>query len=440
MKKKLQLFFDKNNIKQTLLNATFVLFLLTLLSRLGIQLFSTYGYESWPITEYLINYHGGFVRRGLLGEILFFFTKNFNLNIEWTIKIFSLVCLVAVCTFFVRAFLKKGYSLYILPLCFFLGTHILEGCFWTKRDHLVFLFFIAALWALNKIEKSIIKFLIINILIIIAILIHEASAFFILPILFLLVFNEYRNKTFLQSITLSFVILLPSICAFLLTLYYHGDMKTAQTIWDSWVAVANLNPAKLSNFSHGAISSIGWTSKWTFKMHFVINFFNQSMRVMAMFFWSMIIPVVYYIVTNALLVFRKNESIFTNKDKTVLSSILVFQLLCLLPFFLILSCDLGRVIFYWTASSFAIFLLTPKEETENLFPSFFTEFIERINKGLTNILRPTKTTVVLFMIIIGIPVVGFSFKGVVGSSVVYNILWILSRLLLALKKIIFIFF
>jgi len=440
MKQKLQLFFDKNNIKQTLLNATFVLFFVTLLCRFGIQLFSTYGYESWPITEHLINYQGGFVRRGLLGEILFFLTKNYNLNIEWTIKIFCLVCFVAVCIFFVRAFLKKGYSLYILPLCFFLGAHILGNSLWMKRDHLIFLFLITTFWTLNKIKKSIIKFLIINILVVIALLIHEAFAFFVLPILFLLVFKEYRNKTILQSITLSFVFLLPSICAFLLTLHYHGDMKTAQTIWDSWVAVANLNAAELSKFSHGAISSIGWTSEWAFKYHFRINFWTKNMGVVSMFFWSMIIPVVYYIVTNALLVFRKNESIFTNKDKTVLSSILVFQLLCLLPFFLILSCDLGRVIFYWTASSFAIFLLMPKEKTENLFPTFFTEFIERINKGLTNILHPTKTTVVLFMIFIGISDVGFYFRSVIGSSVVFNILWILSQLLLFLKKIIFIFF
>ena len=439
MKQKLQTLFDKSNIKQTLLNTAFILFLLSLLYKFTKLLFETYDYESWAITEYLVNFQGGFVRRGLLGEILLFFVRNFNLNIEWTLKIVCLISLVIVCVFFVKAFLKKGYSLYILPLCFFLGTHI-AGYYWMKRDHLMFLFFIATFWVLNKINKSIAKFLIVNILVVIALLIHESFAFFTLPFLFLLFFNEYKNKGILQSIALSLVFLLPSICVFLLTLHYHGDMKTAQTIWDSWVSVANLKPAELNESSHGALSAIGWTAEGTFKMHLRANFWHEDKGIVSVVFWSMIIPVVYYIVTNALLVFRKNENIFTNKDKTILSSVLIFQFVCLLPFFSILSCDLGRIIFYWVASSFVIFLLTPKDKIEKIFPPFLSKFVEQVNKGLTNILHPTKTTVILIMMFIGIPIAGFSLLDVVESSVAYHVLLILSKSLIALKKIIFIFF
>lgn len=431
--KKTQTLFDKNNIKQTLLNTAFILFLVSLLHKFIKQILSTYSYESWLGSEWLINYQGGFVRRGLIGEILFFFAKNFNINIEWTIKIFCLLCFMAVTVFFVRAFLKKGYSLYILPLCFFLGTHISNGMYWHKRDYAMFVFLIAIFWAFNKINKQFVKFLIINILAIIALQVHEVFAFFSFPFLFLLFFNEYRNKGILKSIALSLVFLLPSICTFLLVLKYHGNLETAQTIWNSWVAIADLNLAELTTSSHGALSAIGWDSDWAFRAHFQCNFLTRDMSISSTVFWSITIPLVYYIATNTLLVFRKKENIFTYRDKTTLSSILIFQLVCLIPMFLILSCDLGRVIFYWVASSFVVFLLIPRKKIENLFPNFYIRFIELINNGLTNILHPAKTTLALLMIFIGISTFGFSLFRVIESSMIYNVLRIISMILVKLK-------
>jgi hypothetical protein len=431
--KKTQTLFDKSNIKQTLLNTAFILFLVSLLHKFIMQILLTHSFESWRGSEWLINYQGGFVRRGLIGEILFFFAKNFNINIEWTIKIFCLLCFAAVSVFFVRAFLKKGYSLYILPLCFFLGTHIADGMYWHKRDYAMFVFLIAIFFTFNKIDKRFVKFIIINVLVIIALQVHEVFALFSFPFLFLLFFNEYRNKGIFQSVILSIISLVPGICAFLLTLKYHGNYETAQMIWDSWVAVANLNAAEITTYSHGALSAIGWESDWTFRMHFEYNFLSRDMLVSSTVFWSVTIPLVYYIATNALLVFRKKEDIFTHRDKTTLSSVLIFQLICLTPMFLVLSCDLGRIIFYWVASSFVIFLLIPKEKIENLFPSFYIRFIKLINNGLTNILHPTKTTLALLMMFIGIPTVGFSLFGVIESGMLYNVLRIISIILVELK-------
>jgi len=196
-----------------------------------------------------------------------------------------------------------------------------------------------------------------------------------------------------------------------------------------------LTPAEVDAFSHGMLSAIAWTSEYAFKMHFKSNFLSVNMQVFSAFFWCMTLPVVYYITTNALLVFRKNENVFTNNDKTILSSVLVFQLLCLSPFFLILSCDVGRIIFYWIASSFVMFLLIPKDKIEKSFPTFFIKFIERVNRGLTNILCPTKTTVALLMLFIGVPLIGFSFGSVINSSVIYNILWIFSKPFIILQNL-----
>ena len=431
MIQKLQIHFDKDHIQQTLLNTAFVLFLLSLLYQFIEQIFTVYGYDSWYISEFLINYQGGFVRRGLSGEIIFFFAKKININVEWTVKIISLICFLSVCIFFIRSFLKKGYSLYILPLGFFFGSLIFNDCYWTRKDPLMLLSLIGILWIYNKTNKIAIKFLTINILLICTLFIHEVFVFFVIPVLFLLLFNKYKNRGFFQSFFLSLSFLLPSILGVFLILIYSGNQEIAENIWNSWVAVLNI---ETTTVSPAAIDAVGWESIGTFIYHFYSNFLIKDMLVVPVFVWAVTFPLIYYIATNALLVFKKNDKIYTNKDKTNLSSVLIFQFLCLSPVFLALSCDYGRVIFYWIASSFAIFLLTPNDKIENIFPPFFIGFIERINNGLANILRPTKTTVSLLMMFIGVSSVHFYFEKIICNSMAYNILYLLSKIT-ALKSI-----
>ena len=433
MRRKLQSLLDRNNSKQALLNAAYILFLLSLLYHFIEQLLTSYDYGSWQISEFLINYQGGFVRRGLTGEILFFFAKHFNINIEWTIKIVCLICFAAVCTFFVRAFLKKGYSLYILPLCFFLGMGVLE-VYWIRKDYLFFYVFISVLWLYNKNNLSIGKRLIfINILSVFGILCHEIFAFFALPILFLLLFNQYKNKGVLWSVILATLSLSPSIFAFFLVIIMHGNIETAQSIWDSWCAILGKTPSEVDHWNVAGISAIGWTSRWALGYCFRGNFLTVDKDIISSSVWCITFPVVYYIAVNALLVFRKNENTFTNKHKTVLSSILLFQLLCLSPVFIFLSCDYMRVFFYWIASSFAIFLLMPMDKIK-LFPAVFVNFVERINKVMINILPPSKTTLVFLIMFIGICPYWFEIERAYKTTMLYNILFILSKPLIILKS------
>jgi hypothetical protein len=422
-KQRIQTIFKKNNLKQILLGIAFILFLLALLGRFIKQFFSVYTYESWQVSEFLINYQGGFVRRGLTGEILFFFTKNFNINIELTIKIVCLICLVLVCIFFVRAFLKKGYSLYILPLCFFLSSGILSN-FWIRKDYLFFVLFISLFWIYSKNNLPILmKLIVINVLATFIILSHEVFAFFSLPILFMLFFNQNKNIGVLKSISLSLVYLSPSIIAFLSTLYFHGNDEIAQTIWNSWAAFFHRETLYIGK----SVAALGWSSAYAFKKHIILNFFITDHNILSLWVWVITFPMVYYIATNALIIFRKNERIFTNRDRTVLSSVLIFQLLCLSPVLILLSCDYSRIIFYWIASSFALFLLIPTAKIEKLFPLFFIRFVEHINIFLTNILHPSKTTFLFLMMIIGISSYSFSIERTYTSTMLYNIFWVVSQ-------------
>ncbi|MDR0542804.1 MAG: hypothetical protein LBH19_11435 [Dysgonamonadaceae bacterium] len=330
--------------------------------------------------------------------------------------------------------------MYILPLCFFLGSHIIFAnyfaCHWIRKDHLMICFFIAILWIYSRKNISaIIKLVIINFLAVLILLTHEMFAFFALPVLFVLFFSQYKNKGILKSAALSLLSLLPCIFAFCLTLIYKGDYQIAQAMWDSWVSVANQKSANVDASSHAALSAIGWETLPVFKFHFLTNFFKIDYNILSLVAWSVVFLSIYYIATNILFVFRKNEKDFTDKNKTVLSSVLIFQFMCLLPVFTVLCCDYGRVIFLWMASSFAVFILIPANMTEKIFPAGFFHLAERINNGLSNILRPTKTVLILLVMFTGVSDYDFFIQHVVSSTFIYNVLFALSKIAIILKGI-----
>jgi type IV secretory pathway VirB3-like protein len=347
----------------------------------------------------MINYQGGFVRRGLIGEVLFFLHQHCGINVYWTAKIASLIFYSIVCGFFVIAFRKKGYALYLIPLCFFCGALIGWG-YWIRKDALMLCILIATLLIWNSNRRSfspILRIIAINLLSVFILLVHECFAFFALPLLFLLIFHHYRNKGFWRSGFLSSLSLLPALGAFLLLLWKHGDAETALTIWNSWqTTLSNEVPA-------GAIQAIGWTTKDAIAFHIEQNFLGSTHEGFSVFHWVTIFPAIYYVLINTLAVFKKQPETYTENHRAILSLILLFQFVCMIPLFTILACDYDRSFFYLTASSFALFLIIPMKTLEGLFPPIVYGLANKINKGLDNLLLPSKTMVVFLMLIINVP-------------------------------------
>lgn len=428
---KIQSYLNKNDWNIILLDIAFLLFTFTLVFILIKSIFYTYGYKSWMISEFLINYQDGFVRRGLIGEIIFLFVQKFNMDIAWTIKIICLFSLFFVCIFFVKFFKKNGFSLYMLPLCFFLSAGILSHN-WIRKDYLILSFFIAILLFYNKFKLNRkIKFFLINVLGVFIILCHEVFAFIAIPILFLLITNHFSDKGLKKSMALSLLAIFPMVITFFLTLHFHGNQENAEVIWNSWS-----NYFKTKTYGIGeAVSALGWTSSYAMNFHFKRNFLTVENGIISICFWLIIFPVVYYIASNSLMVFTKNDKNFTAKDKTNLSSLLFFQLICLSPLLLVLSCDYLRINFYWITSSFAIFLIIPKNEIEILFPKWFISITEKINAFLINLLNPSKASLVLLMFFIGVPDWGFSFEMMYKNTMIYNILTLISKPLIILKDL-----
>jgi hypothetical protein len=411
-----------------LLDLLYILFLIAICRNFIIEMFNDFGLGSYNISEFLINYQGGFVRRGLLGEILFQTRTIVPFDVKWTVKIFCAICFFLICFFFIYQFRRRKYSLYILPLCFFCGA-----IDWIRKDTLMLAFLIALLWIFQNPAKLpiAIKILLINILLSFIILCHEVVAFFSIPIFLLLFINYFKSKGIFKSLIMSILFLCPTIITFLLTITAKGNLEIAQTIWDSWhiLLKQELSSVEYNN----SIGALFWDTKATLKSHFSELFFTIDWGMLSLFVWIITFHIIYYITVNFLFVFKNKNSTFNAEKRTILSAIFIFQFICLLPLFLGLSKDYIRLFFYLTASTFAIFLLIPFDTLKSLFPNFYLRFVEKLNKRFNNLILPTKTVLIMLMFVVGISDYGFSIYQTVNNSMLAQIINILT---IAVKPII----
>ncbi len=416
----------KRNYSTIILNFLFVIYCIAIVFKFLPQIILYYDYKSWQISEYLVNYQGGFVRRGLIGELLYFFKCHFDFNIQLVIKIICLVSLLLVNYFFVSSFLKRKYPMFILPLSFFLGVYMFD-C-WMKRDNLLICLFILILWILKSNWKLSVKVLFANLVIIIALFVHEAFALFSIPIVCLLFIPFTKSRYSLISFLKSVGYFSPSLIVFIILSKFHGNFITAQFIWNSWASLLGLPNEIVTTNSHGFISSIGWETKSTFIYHFEMNFLSYNFGIYSMFFWPLAIIAVYYILTNYFSTFNDGKFKFSDRQNLIFSVVLIFQLTCLLPFFLILSCDLGRIFFYWVSTSMAVFIVFPEDILEKSFPVSFLKITFFVNSWMRSLVKPSKSFLSLIMILIGIPNIFFSFEDVIRHSVLGNIFEMFSKL------------
>ena len=91
--------------------------LFTLLIILGIplNLYKNRFYDnSWTVGEWLISYAGGFVRRGLPGELIHFISTQYSLSpilLVWIFSVLSLVCLILLILYFCKNSFEKSFLL-----------------------------------------------------------------------------------------------------------------------------------------------------------------------------------------------------------------------------------------------------------------------------------------------------------------------------------------
>ena len=355
----------------------FLLFIRFLLDRLRFSCSiilgkSTIDYNTFDISDWLINYESGFIRRGFIGQILWNVEQLHLYDIRIAITIICVVASFVILFLAYRIFKEEGWSVLIIPTGFIFGFTIfgLGG----RRDMLSLLLTYAILWSFKKIfsdtEKKSLWWFIFYSISVLQILIHEASFFYTFPILMLSLFLKYkdRQQSFRQSCSTSILQFMPIIIAMTTVCIFKGNQETANIIWNSWNKVFIAFPSNDSTTSIGAgVDALSWGGQETFINHLKAGYIGSNTPSL------MRIPIVLFNFLAAyLLVSRLNTidmGIYKNKqmDHLLMSNILLIQFIAIIPMFTILSCDWGRTIPYWLISSIFFYHIFKNEKIEFMY-------------------------------------------------------------------------
>lgn len=230
-----------------------------------------------------INYAGGFMRRGLDGEIIY----RLCLFFKWTPwKAQAMYALLTILLFSILLiYFILRYEIPLLPL--FSMSCLLCLLFYSKtgirKDHIIFTFFLIYVVYLKKSElagnfRIYIK---LNFILIASILIHEITfIFFLFPtIIYFFILNQYKidkQLIFAATKTLFFPFFVFLLCSFI----FNGDQKIEQDIIQSWsfLGVKNIvfwtgvfaEPYYIWNFLKSELSYIYFILIFIFHFIFIL--------------------------------------------------------------------------------------------------------------------------------------------------------------------------
>ena len=204
----------------------------------------------YVFTDWIINYEGGYIRRGLLGEISINLSNFLDLNIKYVFLLIHLSTYLLFHLIFYKFFtsFKKNYIFYLLcfsPLVFLYPIATFEA--FARKEIFYITFFLLNCYLAIRINNRNIIFFSTNLFVILSYLIHESSlvflSFFYLSYFVFLKKNNYKKK--LSEFLFIFVIYL--ILLFLLSLPVT-DEKLSKMIF-----MINQNFFEVTEFS-GAIT------------------------------------------------------------------------------------------------------------------------------------------------------------------------------------------
>jgi hypothetical protein len=349
--------------------AAFWLMICLLIGAIGRQLLAapSWGRESYQMTEWLINYAGGFVRRGLPGTLIGMASDATGIQANHLVIITSLACYLALGIWLLRR-VTTTFPASLILSCVVLGIPAYQDSI-VRKDCLGLLFLLACL----SLERSrlprfgVMAF--INILAGAAILCHESFVFYALAGLVLL---GHRNQESpgATAVLRRGLCLLPAGICFLLTAIHHGTPEHAAAVNESWIPLwKSMDPGNPAIATPGAsIEALGWTTGQglSLSLYMLGSGFYQPMA------WMMVFTISFMLVV-----------LFTDRDSDIkgraamatrirVTALLLEQLAFISPLFL-LGVDYGRWLFLWLVSSmmFHTFGRTPSARLESIVGSLF---------------------------------------------------------------------
>lgn len=365
-------------------------------------------YGSWHISDWLINYEGGFVRRGLCGEILYGLYQVHPYPVRDMILILGFIGFFFFMVLLIGLFRREGWSpmLLIAPYLIQIPTFLGIGLFWLRKDHWLLLLAYGIFYSYTRYirHRDILSLVAMQFLSVVVLLIHEAAFFFTFPLLIVHYFLvTYRKIRFVgKSLGTAVLFFLPAVLTMGAVCLFKGNQAVAEAIWTSWkpCMTAYPLPGDINNIGL-SVNALTWNTLSTFKFHMTVNWMGYFLKSIPSFPFTLLnLAGVYYLVSRLNTV-DLGWNRLKKFDSSRMGLFLLLQGIFMIPLFTVLSCDFGRTIPYWVFSSlFAYHFL--KEEA-SVFPMGLNRASEWLQNQISKI-RWLSVPWVYFLILVFLPV------------------------------------
>lgn len=314
-------------------------------------------YGELEVSDWLINYQGGFVRRGLIGELLWQAYQWHPYSVKHILLIVQFSSFALFAWLIWRIFRHKRWSL--LPILLPFACVIMKLSFY-RRDFLMLLFCYAVYTSFFRyLSAGKVRWLLLSIfLMILSIVIYEPIFFVMVPILVWIYWQHIEGTFFKRLWKISLVFALP-IIGMALVCTYSSSVAIAEAINASWQALFDAYPQEETfHYPHSirAFSFLKQSTSEVVLFHLRLNFFyREGWRWIASLCALVTLLIFsYLLIARVLTVDSQRKEVKTSSDSALLSNLMLFQMVMMIPMFTVLSCDYGRTIPYCIYTSFIL--------------------------------------------------------------------------------------
>lgn len=302
-------------------------------------------YSAWQYSDWVINYQGGFIRRGFIGEILFNLYSLTKINLDLIVLFFVTSVIISISYFLIKSqnFLKNSQLNFLIFLSPGFFLYPLMNSEVTGRKDILMILSVAALVFLEKKFTNYFLLLFVIFLIILTALSHSAFIFYMPYILILYYFIIIKRDTKNYKLNLIITISISIICLILV----FNSQGNYQQVLEICSSVKDFISEQCS--SYGQIS---WLSE-NVENYLVENkFFVNSKKSLLIYLISLFLVFLFL----SLKLFKSKFSIYKKHLFSNLNPFVVLLILFIftIPVF-ILALDWGRYIYLSYSCSFFVF-------------------------------------------------------------------------------------
>ena len=345
-------------------------------------------YYDWGFSDILVNYEGGFVRRGLLGEILFGISRVLHLDAGQLVMGLCYASYAAVFAVMLRGVRRLRASWWILlsPLLCGYTVDIV------RKDYLLILAAAALLYIISR-HPNPARYLAITLLSIVVIMCHEAFIFWGMPVVAWLMLKDVGNRKY----TVPFLLLILASVAVMSI--FHGTEEIAHRIYSSWCEVI---PGFAPYSEQYSLQAIGYDAVWAMKIHF-----HNSFNVDPFGLWTFPLHllnycVIFYLFTRFPFVIKRKGSQLGDKHRDTLSALFIVLSITNIPMFTLLFFDYARLYQYICAESMLTMMILPAGRFLTLLPERFVGLVSRINCRIDRLIPPKPALLIILLLVVGV--------------------------------------